>query len=333
MSTSIVQKVPEASQLPQEIVDDLQKNFNPLFDKAQEWKNKAESLTVTDESETEKMEEAKKARLELKKIRTNADKIRKDLKQESLLKGKAIDGMFNIIKYLVVPLEEHLEKQEKFVEIKEKERLDALEEKRREELLNYMEDTSAYHLREMSEETYQDILQQQKELYHKRQREIKEQQEREYKEGVISDLEHKILRWGIENITLDKDSLLGLSIDDFETKVEEINVEVANSIEKIKAENEKLKKEKEELERQKREQEEQERKRQEEERKRQKEEQEAQRQAQLAPDKDKLKMLANSFSQVEYPSVQSDAAQKVIAEVQNLANKINKHILESLENL
>ena len=43
-------------------------------------------------------------------------KVRKELKEESLRKGKAIDGVANIIKFLIEPVEKYLEDQEKFIE-------------------------------------------------------------------------------------------------------------------------------------------------------------------------------------------------------------------------
>ncbi len=130
----------------------------PFFDQAEEWVRKAKTLTVTDENQIEKMVEARTARLALKDIRVNLDKKRKELKEESLRKGKAIDGMANILKFLIEPIEEYLEKQEKFVEIREAERKEKLQWERKEKLSALGVDTSFYDLKEMTEAVFQDLL-------------------------------------------------------------------------------------------------------------------------------------------------------------------------------
>jgi hypothetical protein len=43
------------------------------------------------------------------------------LKEQALREGKAVDGIANVLKALIVPLEEHLDKQERFVEIRAEE--------------------------------------------------------------------------------------------------------------------------------------------------------------------------------------------------------------------
>ena len=95
----------------------LQSSFLPFFEQAEQWKIKAESLVVTDASQTREMKMAREARLALKDIRVSADKTRKALKEDSLRYGKAVQGVYNVIDYLIAPIEKHLEEQEKFPEI------------------------------------------------------------------------------------------------------------------------------------------------------------------------------------------------------------------------
>ncbi len=99
----------------------LLENFKDYFDIAEEWEIKAKALIVTNESQTADMQMARIGRLFLREKRIAIEKIRKELKEQSLREGKAIDGIANILKSLIVPIEEHLMKQEKFIEIRDAE--------------------------------------------------------------------------------------------------------------------------------------------------------------------------------------------------------------------
>lgn len=133
-------------------------SFTNFFEQAKEWESKAKAIIITDISQTKEMELAREARLALKKIRCDAEKIRKKLKEQSNREGKAIDGIANIIKAVVVPLEEHLEKQEKFIVIKEQERKAKRLAIRIKKLARYVEDISVYNLEEMSKEGFYKLL-------------------------------------------------------------------------------------------------------------------------------------------------------------------------------
>ncbi len=97
----------------------LQKAFEPFFQQANEWKKKAEELVITDVSQVREMQMARQARLALKEIRVNADKTRKRLKEDSLRYGKAVQGVYNVIEYLIEPIEKFLQEQEDFAKIQE----------------------------------------------------------------------------------------------------------------------------------------------------------------------------------------------------------------------
>lgn len=116
----------------------LQTSFMPFFQQAKEWDEKAKSLVVTDVSQVREMKMAREARLALRDIRINADKTRKSLKEDSLRYGKAVQGVYNVIDYLIAPIEKHLEDQEKFAERLEAKRKADLKEQRDTELLPYL---------------------------------------------------------------------------------------------------------------------------------------------------------------------------------------------------
>ena len=115
----------------------LKNTFMPFFEQAEEWAKKAKEINITDVTQIKEMQLARDTRLNLRTIRINVEKTRKELKEESLRKGKAIDGIANVIKFLIVPIEEHLQEQENFVIIQEEKRKSELKESREKELEQY----------------------------------------------------------------------------------------------------------------------------------------------------------------------------------------------------
>jgi len=124
-------KAASAEKIAPEQIESLQSLFMPFFQKASEWKQKAMAIKVTNAGQKEAMNDARTARLALKGIRVDTEKRRKEMKEDSLRKGKAIDGMANVIFYLIEPIEKHLREQEDFaarLEAKEREETRQLRE-------------------------------------------------------------------------------------------------------------------------------------------------------------------------------------------------------------
>ncbi len=96
--------------------------FQNYFEMASEWERKARQIVVTDERQEFEIGQARAGRLLLKKKRLEIENTRKDMKEDALREGKAIDGIANVLKALIVPIEDYLEKQEMFAENKKKER-------------------------------------------------------------------------------------------------------------------------------------------------------------------------------------------------------------------
>ena len=92
--------------------------FQNSFALAAEWEAKAKMLVVTNDDQIADMKIARIGRLALRAERITIENTRKDLKAEALREGKAIDGIANVLKALIVPIEEYLDKQEKFIELK-----------------------------------------------------------------------------------------------------------------------------------------------------------------------------------------------------------------------
>lgn len=94
----------------------LRQTFEELFDQAEKWREAAAKIVVKDGDDREGITKARNARLALKAIRVNGEKTRKKLKEESLRTGKAIDAVANVLKFLIVPIENRLDDQEKIAE-------------------------------------------------------------------------------------------------------------------------------------------------------------------------------------------------------------------------
>lgn len=116
--------------------------FSDAFEVAKMWEAKAKTLEVTSEEQVTEMKMAREGRLFLRAKRIEIEKTRKALKEQSLREGRAIDGVANVLKALITPIEEYLGQQEKYAEIKEQERKDALREERINELVKI--DSEAY---------------------------------------------------------------------------------------------------------------------------------------------------------------------------------------------
>lgn len=93
--------------------------FTGYFEMAGEWEQKAKNIIVTSPTQTDDMALARAGRLFLREKRIAVESTRKELKEQSLREGRAIDGIANVLKALIVPIEDYLEQQERFVQIQE----------------------------------------------------------------------------------------------------------------------------------------------------------------------------------------------------------------------
>jgi len=99
--------------------------FTDYFNIADEWSKRAKTIVVTRADQKTDMQMARVGRLFLKEKRIAVETARKELKEQCLREGKAIDGISNVLKALIVPIEEYLETQERFVEIQEEKKTEA----------------------------------------------------------------------------------------------------------------------------------------------------------------------------------------------------------------
>lgn len=151
----VVSETAVDSEIQQMLLD----RFTPFLEQAAEWKERAESLVITDISQTREMKMAREARLALREIRLAADKTRKELKEDSLRYGRAVQGVYNVIEAAISPIEKHLEEQEKFKELYELKQREALRLEREELVKDYREYViSNINLGEITEEDFNRML-------------------------------------------------------------------------------------------------------------------------------------------------------------------------------
>lgn len=308
-------------------------NFTSLFEQAKEWEVKARGIVVTDANQVLEMLEARQARLALKEIRVNAEKIRKDLKEKSLREGKAIDGIANVIKALVVPIEEHLERQEKYAENIEIERKAKVEAERALELSKYVEDITLYNFKEMSSEVFESLLGTLKKAFENKQAEERAIEELRVKE--LKDKEIENIRIRKENEVLKKEK----EETDAHIKIENEEREATFKIEKDASEK-KLAKEREEAATKLKAETNAKLKLEEDARKKKAEEDsiakqiaDADKQAKLAPEKDKLIAYAESIRTIKAPVELSKAGLEIVKEVEEKLLAISQDIKIKIKNL
>lgn len=315
----------------QKIVGDSAKSlieaFGAPFTEAGDIIRTYKEIVVTDESQTDIMAIAKEKRLSLKRIRTGVESKRKELKEDSLRIGKAIDGVARYIKENIEPAEEYLELQEKFAEIKKAERLAKIKADRVEKLMQYTDDISMYNIDNLEDETFEFLLAKVKKEYDDKIAAEKAESERLAKEEADRIAEQE--RIVAENAKLRKEAEekeIALAIErkkeaDKQAKIdaerqkeleaERAKVEVERAklqaIEDAKrAEDEKLRKEQAEAE-------------------------EAERKALLSPDKDKLINFSNALEMIrkeKLPAVKTKQAQDVVSLIDEMLIKMRNIIEE-----
>ena len=311
--------VVQENNLSEDFAVSLQNAFSPLFESARSIANEGKEIVVTSEDQRELMTLARNKRLELRDVRIETENLRKRLKEQSLRTGKAIDGMANIIKFLIVPVEEHLELQEKFIELKIEKELSLLAEKRTQELEQYEVITTDYDLRNMSEEGYKQLLNNSRIAFEAKQAKAKEEEEAKEEEDKRQAEEQERIRK--ENEKLRKEN-------------EKKQKEQEKLQEKLKKEADAKRKIEEEL----RKKEEAEKLKKEADAKRAQEEEQArikaERDALLAPDKEKMRIVYKKIvdlkAEIETLSLSTEDARdvrlKTISELNTVARNLGERM-------
>lgn len=307
--------------------------FQGYFKIAAEYEALAKTLVVTSADQIPIMRMAREGRLFLKAKRVDIEKTRKELKEQSLREGKTIDGIANVLKGLIEPTEEYLERQEKFVEIREEERRAGLKAARIPELTVLGLVPEFYDLANMSEEAYAEVIKSAKDaIAAKEEAERKAEQER-----IEREAEEKRIRQENERLRKEAEETERRNREAWAKAEAERKRVAAEAEAKFKAEREarereaaKLKKEADEKLRKEREEREklasQLKAKAEAEAKEKKRIADEEKKAKRAPDKEKLLSLGKRIVTIELPEVKSEEAGEILQEVCLMLGKVNHFI-------
>lgn len=228
-------KVIESAGLEKTKSEVILASFSNFFEQAKVWETKAKEIVVKDINDVAGMKNAREARLALKTIRVDAENKRKELKEQSLREGKSIDGIANIIKAVVVPIEEYLEKQEKFAEEQERQRKEKLLSDRVAALSKYVQDTTLYNLKEMSDASFDQLLKNaEKACEDKKVADKKAEEERLAKEKAQKEEDERIRK---------ENAALKLKADEDKKKADAEKAEADKKLAEARAETERVQKE------------------------------------------------------------------------------------------
>ena len=136
-------------------------SFSGLFQRAKEVVGRSRGIVVTDAKQKLEMKMARESRLELRRIRIDGEKTKKTLKEDSLRRGRAIDGFYNILVEIIGAEEKRLDDQEKFIERMEAAQKEELRATRAAALAKYDaadEAESRFDLANMDEATFAKLL-------------------------------------------------------------------------------------------------------------------------------------------------------------------------------
>ena len=350
IETTQLEKVVKESGLQIQEGEEIKKSYLPFVVQLSEIQ--AQSSKINFDS-PEMIDEtiARELRLKTVKIRTGAEVLKDQRKRGYLLRGNLEQAAYNLIASSCKLTEETFFNVEKARELAEKKRKEALKIERQEKLSPYTEDVVLYPLGEMSEEQFNSLYITLRTAHENRlEAERKAEEERIAKEKAES-AERERIR--LENLRLKKEAEERESVmAEEKRKAEEARKkqqELFNK-EREKAEAERKRVEEEqrikiEAERKERERVEAELKAKNDAIEKAKKEAEAkaeaeckakeasEKKARLAPDKDKLKTLAESIGQIPLPKVKSLEAQAVIADVNSLLNKVINFINSKADQL
>lgn len=306
--------VAEQNALAAPAVEQLLSAFAPMAKQARSLV--AQSQGVTDPKL------ARACRLKLRETRIEIESTRKRLKEDSLRTGKAIDGMANILKYVIEPVEEQLEAHEKAAERAEAARIEGIRKDRHEQLAAVGVDGTFYNLGAMPDDGFTQLIDASKAAHvAKIEAARKAEEERKAKEAAEA-AERERIR--LENERLKQEAAEREAA--LQAERARVAAEQAAAAEKARKEREaveaKAKAEREEIERKmqaeraaraKAEQEAAAAKKAQEDRERA--EADARRQAAMAPDREKVRALSQSIKATALPDVSSQEAQAALARI------------------
>lgn len=146
--------------LPPSKAEQIRATFLPMAEQVQAFEDEYNAVMQEAAAEVtpDVSKRARRLRLDIAKVRVNAEKARKALKEEYLRAGQAIDGTNNILKWAISQKEESLLAIEQHAERMEEERLGALHAERCELLAPYVEDLPDTNFGTMEDDVWEAYL-------------------------------------------------------------------------------------------------------------------------------------------------------------------------------
>lgn len=318
---TLVTKLEEMELAPEQ-TKTLLDSFGDLFVEAHKLVARGKGIVVTQEDQKEEMALAKEIRIKLMKVRTQAEKTKKLIKEPYLRGAQAAQDIYNDIRDITEPEEERLAEQEKFAELAEQTRMDKRLSDRTSRLGKYVDDLSVYSLREMPDEVFERLLTDCKLVYDGKVESARKAEEERILKAEAEEKRRKEIE--LENIKLKKEA-------EEKAIVEKLRQEEADK--KIKKANEMREK----AERTLREKEEKEQARLDEIARKEKEEAdriaEEEKKKLLAPDKDKLLSLATEIESYSLPTVESEEAKIILDQFKDLMSNATNTLWEKAKSL
>jgi hypothetical protein len=302
--------------------ESLKAAYLPHFEAMRESAEKAISITET------QPKAARAVRLELRAIRIAADKTRKSLKEDSLRRGKAIDGIYNLLEFQLSPVEEAMEKIEKAEELREAARIAALKELREKEWTD-AGGTVFFDLSTLPDAEYAGMLKELKDRIARQKREAEEEAARKVQKEKEEAEERERLR--VEAARLAEVAAAERKAREAAEAAAKAEREAAaREAARLKAEADareaaaraEARKAAEELARQKAEAE-----------SKAAAEAEAKRKAAAAPDKEKLIVLAEALKAYELPEMETDEGRERLAIIADQMQKLAAYIAKKANEL
>ena len=150
-------QAPEMQEIPKSKADSIEATFKPMVTMLRGFDARyAEILEMPISEEVCKL--AKRLRLDISKVRTKTEAIRKKEKAEYLRAGKAIDAVGNVLKWAVTDKEEKLKDIETHYERIEQERVQKIQDAREMELSKYTEDYAGRDLASMDPDVWEAFI-------------------------------------------------------------------------------------------------------------------------------------------------------------------------------
>jgi hypothetical protein len=191
----------EMSEVPQEFQVKIRASFGDLMHQADVLVTKAREVAAMGES-TDQEKQARETRLALVKVRTSAEKTHKDMKQDILVQGRAIDGAKNIVIAATHPSEKDMKAIEDRAELRAQEERDRLHADRYAELNQFTTAYNTLSLGRLTAEEYAAMLDNSK-LAHEA-RIAREEREKAEREAAAKAEEEERQRIAAERVEAEK---------------------------------------------------------------------------------------------------------------------------------